>query len=204
MAGFSSEHWFRWEYLFEYSQGRLEAGTEHKLCHLWSKFLVSGAFMHSDCSCLHWIEFWGCQFSFEILNYRYMVKMHPCIWNICTLNTCIWRCSIMQDPNPEDPLNKEAAEMFQNNQRSFESMVARSILHGAHISNTYFPPCHRWMMHDQACRCRFVFFNHVDHSSFVIVSSSKMHLWTFRVFSHNFWTKICRSPRFDLHLFKVE
>ena len=48
-----------------------------------------------------------------------------------------------QDPNPEDPLNKEAAEMMQNNLRSFESMVARSIVHGTNINGTYLRPCRR-------------------------------------------------------------
>jgi len=30
---------------------------------------------------------------------------------------------IMQDPNPEDPLNKEAAKLFQDNQRQFQTYV---------------------------------------------------------------------------------
>eukprot|EP00798_Chlamydomonas_sp_ICE-L_P018206 gene18206-24650_t len=34
------------------------------------------------------------------------------------------------DPNPDDPLNKEAAQMFQDNPRQFESLVQRSIMHG--------------------------------------------------------------------------
>jgi ubiquitin-conjugating enzyme E2 M len=55
-----------------------------------------------------------------------------------TLMTVLLLC---KDPNPEDPLNKEAAEMFQNNQRAFESMVAKSISHGANINGMYFPPC---------------------------------------------------------------
>ena len=50
---------------------------------------------------------------------------------------------LAQDPNPEDPLNKEAAEMMQNNLRSFESMVARSVVHGATINGTYFPASRR-------------------------------------------------------------
>jgi methionine-rich copper-binding protein CopC len=47
----------------------------------------------------------------------------------------------LQDPNPEDPLNKEAAAKFQENQRQFESYVQRSIHYGAQIDGEYFPPC---------------------------------------------------------------
>ena len=36
----------------------------------------------------------------------------------------------MQDPNPEDPLNKEAAQMFNDNRRQFEQYVQRSIVSG--------------------------------------------------------------------------
>lgn len=45
------------------------------------------------------------------------------------------------DPNPDDPLNKEAAQMFTDNPKSFEMNVQRSIIHGAVIQNLYFPPC---------------------------------------------------------------
>ncbi|WIA12475.1 hypothetical protein OEZ86_003435 [Tetradesmus obliquus] len=45
------------------------------------------------------------------------------------------------DPNPEDPLNKEAAAKFQENQRQFESYVQRSIHYGAQIDGEFFPPC---------------------------------------------------------------
>lgn len=47
----------------------------------------------------------------------------------------------LQDPNPEDPLNKEAAEMQQSNVRSFEAQVQAAIRHGAFIGGNYFPPC---------------------------------------------------------------
>jgi ubiquitin-protein ligase len=49
--------------------------------------------------------------------------------------------SSTQDPNPEDPLNKEAAEMQKNNPRHFESNVQASIMRGHHINGHYFPPC---------------------------------------------------------------
>lgn len=45
------------------------------------------------------------------------------------------------DPNPDDPLNKEAAQMFAENQRQFEQYVQRAIMQGAHIQSNYYPPC---------------------------------------------------------------
>ena len=53
------------------------------------------------------------------------------------------RCgaACVQDPNPEDPLNKEAAEMQQSNARQFEAQVQASIRRGTYIGGTYFPPC---------------------------------------------------------------
>ena len=45
------------------------------------------------------------------------------------------------DPNPDDPLNKEAAQQFTENPRLFESNVQRAINHGHVINNTHFPPC---------------------------------------------------------------
>ena len=46
-----------------------------------------------------------------------------------------------QDPNPDDPLNKQAAKMLQTDPRHFESIVRSSIMRGQHIDGTYFPPC---------------------------------------------------------------
>ena len=43
------------------------------------------------------------------------------------------------DPNPDDPLNKEAAEALRQNARAFEGVVRRS-LGGGYIGSTYFPP----------------------------------------------------------------
>jgi len=45
------------------------------------------------------------------------------------------------DPNPDDPLNKEAAEVLRENPKLFEQNVRRSIL-GGHVAGTYFPACH--------------------------------------------------------------
>ena len=36
--------------------------------------------------------------------------------------------TFIQEPNPEDPLNKEAAEVLQNNKRQFEQNVYKSML----------------------------------------------------------------------------
>ncbi|GBF89907.1 NEDD8-conjugating enzyme Ubc12 [Raphidocelis subcapitata] len=45
------------------------------------------------------------------------------------------------DPNPEDPLNKDAAAKLQDSARSFESYVQRSIHYGMQIDGAWFPPC---------------------------------------------------------------
>lgn len=47
--------------------------------------------------------------------------------------------NIVQDPNPDDPLNKEAAQEMQNNPRQFEYNVKNSIERGAYINSVYFP-----------------------------------------------------------------
>uniref|UniRef100_A0A8C3R5H0 Uncharacterized protein n=1 Tax=Cyanoderma ruficeps TaxID=181631 RepID=A0A8C3R5H0_9PASS len=44
------------------------------------------------------------------------------------------------EPNPEDPLNKEAAEVLQSNRRLFEQNVQRS-LRGGYVGATYFERC---------------------------------------------------------------
>jgi len=46
----------------------------------------------------------------------------------------------LKEPNPEDPLNKEAAELLQTNRRLFEQNVAKA-LHGGYIGSTYFDRC---------------------------------------------------------------
>ena len=47
---------------------------------------------------------------------------------------------VLQEPNPEDPLNKEAAEILQNNRRLFEQNVNKA-LRGGYIGQTYFERC---------------------------------------------------------------
>lgn len=49
-------------------------------------------------------------------------------------------CLSVQEPNPEDPLNKEAAELLQTNRRLFEQHVAKA-LRGGYIGSMYFERC---------------------------------------------------------------
>jgi hypothetical protein len=63
---------------------------------------------------------------------------------------CLWPTKTMspqstflyvQDPNPDDPLNKEAAEALVSQRPAFERQVQSAIGRGAHIGSHYFPPC---------------------------------------------------------------
>lgn len=45
-----------------------------------------------------------------------------------------------QEPNPEDPLNKDAAEVLQNNRRAFEQNVAKA-MRGGYVGSYYFERC---------------------------------------------------------------
>lgn len=47
----------------------------------------------------------------------------------------------MQDPNVEDPLNKDAAKMLAQDKGRFEQMVHRSIHSGCSIDGMFFPAC---------------------------------------------------------------
>ena len=47
----------------------------------------------------------------------------------------------VQDPNVDDPLNKEAAQMMSQDRSKFERLVKLSITRGQEINGTYFPPC---------------------------------------------------------------
>ena len=46
----------------------------------------------------------------------------------------------LQEPNPEDPLNKEAAEVLQNNRRLFEQNVSKA-MRGGYVGSMYFERC---------------------------------------------------------------
>ena len=45
--------------------------------------------------------------------------------------------------NAEDPLNKEAAEVLQNNRRVFEQNVAKA-MRGGYVGSYYFERCLKW------------------------------------------------------------
>ena len=52
------------------------------------------------------------------------------------------RFFFFQEPNPEDPLNKEAALELQNNRRLFEQNVGKS-MRGGSINGVYFERCYK-------------------------------------------------------------
>lgn len=60
---------------------------------------------------------------------------------VLTINSIIYGLQyLFLEPNPEDPLNKEAAEVLQTNRRLFEQNVRRS-LQGGYVGATYFERC---------------------------------------------------------------
>lgn len=60
---------------------------------------------------------------------------------VLTINSIVYGLQyLFLEPNPEDPLNKDAAEVFLNNRKLFESNVNRS-MRGGHIGNVYFERC---------------------------------------------------------------
>uniref|UniRef100_A0A672U6B8 NEDD8-conjugating enzyme UBC12 n=15 Tax=Aves TaxID=8782 RepID=A0A672U6B8_STRHB len=60
---------------------------------------------------------------------------------VLTINSIIYGLQyLFLEPNPEDPLNKEAAEVLQSNRRLFEQNVQRS-LRGGYVGATYFERC---------------------------------------------------------------
>ncbi|RWS17651.1 NEDD8-conjugating enzyme Ubc12-like protein [Dinothrombium tinctorium] len=60
---------------------------------------------------------------------------------VLTINSIVYGLQyLFLEPNPEDPLNKEAAEVLQNNRRLFEQNVRKAMLGGV-VGNTYFERC---------------------------------------------------------------
>lgn len=60
---------------------------------------------------------------------------------VLTINSIVYGLQyLFLEPNPEDPLNKEAAEVLQNNRRLFEQNVTKS-MRGGHIGSLYFERC---------------------------------------------------------------
>eukprot|EP01026_Neomeris_dumetosa_P021778 TRINITY_DN1896_c0_g1_i1.p2 TRINITY_DN1896_c0_g1~~TRINITY_DN1896_c0_g1_i1.p2 ORF type:complete len:184 (-),score=15.71 TRINITY_DN1896_c0_g1_i1:263-814(-) len=61
---------------------------------------------------------------------------------VLNINQILWGLQyLFLEPNPDDPLNKEAAEHFRRDRRRFEILVQRAIFSGASIQGEYFPPC---------------------------------------------------------------
>ncbi|CAG2216509.1 UBC12 [Mytilus edulis] len=57
---------------------------------------------------------------------------------VLTINSIVYGLQyLFLEPNPEDPLNKEAADVLQNNRRLFEQNVSKS-MRGGYIGSTMF------------------------------------------------------------------
>lgn len=60
---------------------------------------------------------------------------------VLTINSIVYGLQyLFLEPNPEDPLNKEAAEVLTNNRRLFEQNVQKA-MRGGQIGGTYFERC---------------------------------------------------------------
>lgn len=60
---------------------------------------------------------------------------------VLTINSVVYGLQyLFLEPNPEDPLNKEAAEILQTNRRLFEHNVSKA-MRGSYIGDTYFERC---------------------------------------------------------------
>ncbi|KAG9511260.1 NEDD8-conjugating enzyme Ubc12, partial [Fragariocoptes setiger] len=60
---------------------------------------------------------------------------------VLTINSIVYGILyLFCEPNPEDPLNKEAAEVLQNNRKLFEQNVKRAMMGGI-IGSTHFDKC---------------------------------------------------------------
>lgn len=60
---------------------------------------------------------------------------------VLTINAIVYGLQyLFLEPNPEDPLNKEAAEVLQNNKRTFEMNVKRA-MSGGSVGTVTFDRC---------------------------------------------------------------
>lgn len=60
---------------------------------------------------------------------------------VLTINSIVYGLQyLFLEPNPEDPLNKDAAEVLQNNRRAFEQNVAKA-MRGGYVGAFYFERC---------------------------------------------------------------
>jgi len=60
---------------------------------------------------------------------------------VLTINAVVYGLQyLFLEPNPDDPLNKEAADVLKQNKRIFEQNVTKS-MRGGYIGQEYFKPC---------------------------------------------------------------
>jgi len=60
---------------------------------------------------------------------------------VLTINSIVYGLQyLFLEPNPEDPLNKDAADVLQSNKRVFESNVLKA-MRGGYVGNVYFTRC---------------------------------------------------------------
>jgi len=60
---------------------------------------------------------------------------------VLTISSIIYGLQFLfLEPNPEDPLNKEAADVLQSNRRLFESNVTKA-MRGGYVGSVYFERC---------------------------------------------------------------
>ncbi|GFG30317.1 hypothetical protein Cfor_02129 [Coptotermes formosanus] len=60
---------------------------------------------------------------------------------VLTINSIVYGLQyLFLEPNPEDPLNKEAAEVLQSNRRLFEQNVQKA-MRGGYVGSVYFERC---------------------------------------------------------------
>lgn len=99
--------------MFEHFAGRLETRANHQLHCVRIAIFVFGEFAIHVCLPLHSPQI--------LMNFSFVLYEN-------------------QEPNPEDPLNKEAAEVLQTNRRLFENNVAKA-MRGHSVGGTYFEAC---------------------------------------------------------------
>lgn len=60
---------------------------------------------------------------------------------VLTINSIVYGLQyLFLEPNPEDPLNKEAAEVLQSNRRTFEQNVQKA-MRGGYVGSVFFERC---------------------------------------------------------------
>ena len=60
---------------------------------------------------------------------------------VLTINSIVYGLQFLfLEPNADDPLNKEAAEVLRQNRRVFEQNVARA-MRGGYVGSVYFDRC---------------------------------------------------------------